>query len=561
MSFVIAAPEMVTDAATRLASLGSTISAANAAAAAPTTGVLAAGADEVSAAISALFSQHASTFQALSLSAQAAAFHAQLVQTLNAGAGAYAATEAANAGPLQTLEENVLGVINAPTELALGRPLIGNGTNGTTNAQGVGTPGGAGGILIGSGGSGGNSSATGLPGGAGGPAGLLGAGGTGGMGGWGAPGGTGGAGGLLWGNGGPGGIGGPLGIGGAGGCALLVGNGGPGGIGGELAQGGPGGSGGLLVGNGGTGGTGGVLGAGGLGGNAGLLGSHGPAGAGGGEARVALQIDGTRPTLAVAINGGPTVKAAVDTGSTTTLIPLKDVNLQSLGQPIATNRTIEFGTPEEETVVNYNTYMASVNFGNGIITKPMIIGVINSETHNGMDLTPEPVLGLGINSAGNPDFTTTAVQQLPGPLGQGVLINEPRGYFQFGANPLTSFVSVTGAPVTNDLQVAVTFPGGPEGDYQATSGAYIDTGGTYGSIPQSLVPGYSAGQYLPQGTQVAVQTTSGIPLYTEEISAAPQAMQVSAGNFNTGNEAFRQLPIYFLYSPSGVGTTFFDNST
>src|ERR1700730_15326637 len=126
MSFVIAVPEMVTDAATRLASLGSTISAANAAAAAPTTGMVAAGADEVSAAIASLFSQQAAAYQALS--GQAAAFHAQLVQTLNAGAGAYAATEAANAGPLQTLEQNVqileqniLDAVNGPSELALGR--------------------------------------------------------------------------------------------------------------------------------------------------------------------------------------------------------------------------------------------------------------------------------------------------------------------------------------------------------------------------------------------------------------------------------------------------------
>jgi hypothetical protein len=107
MSFVIAVPEIVTDAATRLASLGSTISAANVAATPPTTGMVAAGADEVSAAIAMLFSEQASAFQALT--AQGAAFHAQLVQTLNAGAGAYAATEAANAGPLQTLEQQVQG--------------------------------------------------------------------------------------------------------------------------------------------------------------------------------------------------------------------------------------------------------------------------------------------------------------------------------------------------------------------------------------------------------------------------------------------------------------------
>lgn len=51
MSYVLATPEMVAAAANNLAQIGSTLSAANAAALAPTTGVLAAGADEVSAAV------------------------------------------------------------------------------------------------------------------------------------------------------------------------------------------------------------------------------------------------------------------------------------------------------------------------------------------------------------------------------------------------------------------------------------------------------------------------------------------------------------------------------
>ena len=45
MSSLIAVPEMLAAAATDVASIGSTISAANASAAAPTTGMLAAGAD------------------------------------------------------------------------------------------------------------------------------------------------------------------------------------------------------------------------------------------------------------------------------------------------------------------------------------------------------------------------------------------------------------------------------------------------------------------------------------------------------------------------------------
>ena len=81
-------------------------SAANATAAASTTRVIAAAEDEVSAAIASLFSGHAQAFHALS--AQAADFHSQFVQALNAGARAYASSEAANAGPLQTLAQDLL---------------------------------------------------------------------------------------------------------------------------------------------------------------------------------------------------------------------------------------------------------------------------------------------------------------------------------------------------------------------------------------------------------------------------------------------------------------------
>ncbi len=155
MSFVVTIPEALAAVATDLAGIGSTIGTANAAAAVPTTTVLAAAADEVSAAMAALFSGHAQAYQALS--AQAALFHEQFVRALTAGAGSYAAAEAASAAPL----EGVLDVINAPALALLGRPLIGNGANG---APGTGANGGDGGILIGNGGAGG-SGAAGMPGG------------------------------------------------------------------------------------------------------------------------------------------------------------------------------------------------------------------------------------------------------------------------------------------------------------------------------------------------------------------------------------------------------------
>lgn len=72
MSFVIAAPETLVRAASDLANIGSTLGAANAAALGPTTELLAAGADEVSAAIASLFAAHGQAYQAVS--AQMSAF-------------------------------------------------------------------------------------------------------------------------------------------------------------------------------------------------------------------------------------------------------------------------------------------------------------------------------------------------------------------------------------------------------------------------------------------------------------------------------------------------------
>ena len=60
MSFVITAPEMLASVSSDLARIGSMISEANAAALAPTTHVMVAARDEVSAVIAALFAEHGS---------------------------------------------------------------------------------------------------------------------------------------------------------------------------------------------------------------------------------------------------------------------------------------------------------------------------------------------------------------------------------------------------------------------------------------------------------------------------------------------------------------------
>jgi PE family len=95
MSFVTTQPEALSAAATSLAGIGTTMSAQNAAVAAPTTGVIPAAADEVSALTATQFAVHAQMYQAVS--AQADTIHQLFVSTLGTSATSYAATEAANA--------------------------------------------------------------------------------------------------------------------------------------------------------------------------------------------------------------------------------------------------------------------------------------------------------------------------------------------------------------------------------------------------------------------------------------------------------------------------------
>ncbi|HWF68768.1 MAG TPA: PE family protein [Mycobacterium sp.] len=95
MSFVTTQPEALSAAAGDLQGIGADVAAQNAAAASPTTAVVPAAADEVSALTAAQFTAHAQLYQAVS--AQAAAIHEMFVNTLSTSAGSYAATEAANA--------------------------------------------------------------------------------------------------------------------------------------------------------------------------------------------------------------------------------------------------------------------------------------------------------------------------------------------------------------------------------------------------------------------------------------------------------------------------------
>lgn len=134
MTNLIAVPEFIASVASDIEGIGSSINAASAAAAAPTSGLLAAASDEVSAAIASLFGAHGQEFQ--NIVGRVEAYYGQFQQTLAAAAGAYAQTEAAAAATLQ----GALGANAAAAPAAAPPPFLANLTTLFVGPTGVPIP-------------------------------------------------------------------------------------------------------------------------------------------------------------------------------------------------------------------------------------------------------------------------------------------------------------------------------------------------------------------------------------------------------------------------------------
>jgi hypothetical protein len=282
---------------------------------------------------------------------------------------------------------------------------------------------------------------------------------------------------------------------------------------------------------------------------------------------VALQMHDTSPLVDISVGGGPSIPVLADTGSEGLVVPWYDISLQnlfSLGSPITTGTVGYGGTLNDPNIeVFYAEYDETISFGNGLVTSPTPVelelfaypasfsNIFNPqdwsfegyEGSNGAD----GVLGLGNGVTPGP----SVVGALPGDLSDGVLVNEPAGYLEFGPNPLPEYTAISGAPVTN-LEVAVG------GGGAVPIGAAIDSGGVYGAIPSDILGGATVGDQLSSGTEIEVYTSSGQFLYsyTAELPNSPTV--TSADTMNTGWEAFQAYPIYMTYDPNGVGETVFD---
>ncbi|ORW66183.1 hypothetical protein AWC23_23315, partial [Mycobacterium saskatchewanense] len=355
---------------------------------------------------------------------------------------------------------------------------------------------------------------------------------------------------------------------------------------GELAPGGAGGNGGYLIGNGGPGGPGGILGSGGFGGKAGLVGAAGLTGANGGSASVALTYttENDFSTVQISVGGGPPITTEVDTGSGGLVIPVTQLSpevLQNLGPATGTGE-VDYGGWGK---FYYTEYKTPVNFGNGISTAPTTIGVftrveeidgngnwvnIPQSDWSNPKYAISADMGVGIGAADDQGLISP-LRDLPGGLGQGFLMNEPAGQLQFGPNPLPAVTSVDGGWYSTTLDVQISYDGAQSAiqpiTYEGSGNAIIDSGGLGGDLPKNFVlpstlSGYSEGDNLPLGTMISVFTPDGTELYTTTVTTATGGNATNIGSiadgFSTGFYPFLQGPIYFSYSPAGLGTAIWD---
>jgi hypothetical protein len=357
---------------------------------------------------------------------------------------------------------------------------------------------------------------------------------------------------------GPGAFGGDGGAGGVGGNAGVAGIGGAAGIGGNAGT----------VGSGAKGGDGGD---GGLGGSGGPVGSTGVNGAGGlGGTGIVNGTDGIPlveykaismqtfvqngiypyPIVNISINGGPLHPVLVDTGSSGLII---DFVPTGLGSAVYSGGPFRYGS---SPALYYNTYDATVSFGNGVVTTPTAVNVLTPSSvtvfqqyWNGIPI--DGVWGIGPNN-GHPG-TSTVVSALPGTLNQGVLIDGSTNEITFGPNP-DSGVSVAGAPVVSLL---VQINNGPK---VPVSGAYVDSGYNNGYIGSLVYSGPTTGAgTVPAGTKITVYDTNNVVLYSYTTNSKNGPRVTTGDEFNTGFTPYVLVPIYTGQGPTGFGTTVFNS--
>ncbi|MFM8599196.1 MAG: PecA family PE domain-processing aspartic protease, partial [Mycobacterium sp.] len=400
-------------------------------------------------------------------------------------------------------------------------------------------------------------------GGFGGSGGLGGQGGTRANGGSGGNAGTGGKGGNAGGGGtaqyvGAGAYGGGGGFGGVGGNAGTIGSGGSAGLGGKAGTAGAGANGGD-GGSGGTGGSGGPVGTSGINGTGGTGGTGAPNGTNGTPVAQTAIIPITTfvqsglyayPIVNVSINGGPPRPVLLDSGATGLVI---NYTPTGLGSPVYSGGPFNYGGVGS---LYYDTYSATVSFGDGIVTAPTAVDVLTPSSVPVFNaywagIPIDGVWGIGPNN-GYPG-TSIVITALPGTLNQGALIDGAGGRLQFGPNSRPG-VSVAGAPFATLL---VQIDDGPKVEIPDVN---IDSGYNNGLIGSSIYTGPTTARgSVPAGTKISVYTVDGTLLYSYTTTATNGPAVRTGSLFNTGWTPYTLAPIYNGASPSGFGTTVFSD--
>ncbi|MEO8814073.1 MAG: PecA family PE domain-processing aspartic protease [Mycobacterium sp.] len=286
------------------------------------------------------------------------------------------------------------------------------------------------------------------------------------------------------------------------------------------------------------------------------------------NATVPLQVNGvTEPVVSLSVNGGTSTPVLVDTGSDGLLVPLQDIGLQNIGFPTSFGvgsfaggldyvyatlpTTVSFTTTDGAEITTGQTPVDVELFAFPTTLQGLLSGDFTLQSFLGGNA--DGILGIGPNAVG--PGPSDVISALPGDLNQGVLIDQPDNQLVFGPDPLTGGVSVNGAPNAN-LEVSLN------GGTPQSVPAIIDSGGVYGTLPDSLFGGSSAdGEVLKPDSVVSVSTSDGTPLYsytvgTDALGNSTSPVVSSDTSMNTGNIPFQQGPVYISNSPSGGTTTF-----
>ena len=120
MEYLVTAPELLATTAADVGEIGSAITDANASAAGPTAGLVAAAKDEVSEAIAKLFGEYGQQYQAVLT--KAAAFHDDFARALAAAGNAYAQAEASTAALLTGGTPSALNTLGTSTVTGFANP-------------------------------------------------------------------------------------------------------------------------------------------------------------------------------------------------------------------------------------------------------------------------------------------------------------------------------------------------------------------------------------------------------------------------------------------------------